>query len=80
MRKVAFEAYTQWATLNRTPCPTSINDLLEFTNDSEAIDPWQHPYEMLCGDRLPAGAKGIAIFSRGPDGKAGTADDVNSWD
>ena len=80
-KKYAFEAYPQWAVSHAaSPCPERITDLLEYVADKEAVDPWNQPYEMRCGDALPAGAKGIGIFSIGPDGKAGTADDVSSWD
>ena len=34
---------------------------------------------MFCGPNLPAGARGLAIQSAGPDHAFDTADDVKSW-
>ena len=80
VKKLALEAYPMWSVSNRQPCPENLAALLEFVPDVSAVDPWKQPYEMLCGDQLPEGAKGIAVYSRGRDGKAGTADDIKSWD
>ena len=80
MKKYVYEAYPQWSAHNPSKaCPGNISELYEYMNDS-AKDPWGHPYTMLCGDQLPAGAKGLAITSDGPDGKAGSDDDLRSWD
>ena len=49
-------------------------------NNKDIKDPWGNMYKMLCGQNLPAGAKGIAVESDGEDGKPGTCDDVQSWD
>jgi hypothetical protein len=35
---------------------------------------------MLCGQNLPPGARGIAVFSNGEDGKPNTSDDIKSWE
>jgi hypothetical protein len=79
VRKLAFEAYPQWTVTNRQACPANLAELGEYVPDVAAADPWKHPYEMLCGDQLPEGARGIAVYSRGRDGEAGTADDIRSW-
>lgn len=76
--KHAFEHYAMWVTrpTNAGSCPT-IEQLAEL--GGEAKDPWGSALVVTC-DPLPAGAVGIAISSPGPDRKAGTADDIRSWD
>ncbi|MCE9577656.1 MAG: type II secretion system protein GspG [Deltaproteobacteria bacterium] len=79
----AFEAYPKWATDNPgKKCPSSLADLNEYVNSTDAKDPWGNDYVMQCGENLPAGAKGIAVMSYGEDGKAGgdgDARDIKSW-
>ena len=73
------EAFPLWAIANPDkPCPASIEELREHTSRG-VVDPWGHPYRVLCGATLPAGAQYFAIASDGADGKPGTADDVRSW-
>ena len=43
-------------------------------------DPWGNPYIIKCGGDLPPGARGIAVMSKGEDGKEGTGDDFKSWE
>jgi general secretion pathway protein G len=77
---LANSAYIEWANEHHgKPCPDKIDELVALSND-EPNDPWGHPFKMLCGSNLPAGAKGIAIYSDGEDGKEGTKDDVKSWE
>jgi hypothetical protein len=77
--KYAFEAYPSWSAQHpEKMCPASIAELREYMSGDEK-DPWGHPYKMMCGQDLPAGAKGLAVMSLGPDGKDGTADDIKSW-
>src|SRR5262245_1535196 len=81
VRKYAFDAYGQWSRSNPSKsCPDTVIELNEYMNNKDAKDPWGGEYQKLCGEQLPAGAKGIGIFSMGPDGKANTDDDVKSWD
>lgn len=76
----AYEAYPSWAAAHpNKACPDRIEELNEYMNRSDVADPWGGSYKMVCGAALPAGAKGIAISSPGPDGKEGTPDDVKSW-
>ncbi len=76
----AESAYPMWASQHADKaCPDKITDLDEFMNGREQVDPWGHAFRMQCGGTLPAGAKGIAISSDGPDGVPDTADDVRSW-
>jgi hypothetical protein len=60
-------------------CPRHLAELLAYMNNLDTRDPWGHEYRMLCGVPLPDGASGIAVWSIGPDGKAGTFDDLRSW-
>jgi hypothetical protein len=76
----AFEAYPQW-TMDHPDkaCPGALAELREFTSFDSDLDPWGHPYRLMCGSSLPPSAKGVAIQSAGPDGQFDTADDVRSW-
>jgi hypothetical protein len=81
VKKLAFEAYPQWAAANPSVmCPPAIRDLLAYVHDGTSLDAWGNPLRMACGEALPAGAKGLAIHSLGPDGVDGTADDIKSWE
>ena len=61
-------------------CPDKLEDLNEYMNNKDIKDPWGSQYKMLCGQNLPAGAKGLAVMSAGEDSKEGTADDIKSWE
>jgi hypothetical protein len=78
VKKLAFETYAEWSAVHvDKACPTSLADL----GDAAATtDPWGKPFEIFCGPTLPAGVRGFGVVSVGPDGKAGTADDIRSWD
>ena len=80
VKKYAFEAYPSWSQSHPDKaCPEKLEELNEYMNNKDIKDPWGGTYKMLCGQNLPAGAKGIAISSPGEDGKEGTADDIKSW-
>ena len=80
VRRYADEAYPEWGTAHPDQdCPGSLDDLAPYLSNPPAADPWGHPYQMACGAKLPPGAKYIAVWSVGPDGQNGTADDVTSW-
>lgn len=81
VRKLANEAYPQWAMKpsNSGKCP-SYTDLAEYMNSKDEKDPFGNPYVIKCGGDLPAGASGIAVMSKGEDGKEGTGDDLKSWE
>jgi hypothetical protein len=79
--KYAYEAYPSWSQANPSKaCPETLTELNEFMNNKDINDPWGMPYKMMCGQNLPAGAKGLAVMSAGEDQKEGTADDVKSWE
>jgi general secretion pathway protein G len=52
-------------------------DALNWRQYSESIplDPWQHQYAYV----FPGKHKIYDLSSMGPDGKLGTADDINNW-
>jgi hypothetical protein len=80
-KKYAFEAYPQWAAEHPDKeCPAALAELREFTSFDSDLDPWGHPYRLMCGPSLPPTAKGVAIQSAGPDGQFDTADDIRSWE
>lgn len=81
VKKYAYEAYPSWAQSHPDKsCPDKLEDLNEYMNNKDIKDPWGGQYKMLCGQNLPAGAKGMAIMSAGEDQKEGTGDDVKSWE
>ncbi|MBS3797227.1 MULTISPECIES: type II secretion system major pseudopilin GspG [unclassified Pseudoalteromonas] len=40
------------------------------------LDPWGNPYQLI----YPGEIGKIDVFSMGPDGEAGTEDDIGNWD
>jgi hypothetical protein len=79
VKQYAYEAYPQWAAAHPDKaCPGDIDELAEYSS-YQVLDPWGHKLVAQCGAALPAGAKGIAIHSLGPDGVDGTADDIRSY-
>lgn len=78
--KMAFEGFPMWAAKHPAKsCPDTIADLVAESEVPDSKDPWGHEMKMFCGSNLPAGAKGLAVVSAGPDGKFDTADDIKSW-
>ena len=74
-------AYTRWSADNSEDnCPAQLDDLLKYTNKKDTKDPWGSKYEMKCGESAPEEAKGFGVTSPGEDKKAGSADDIKSWD
>jgi serine/threonine-protein kinase len=64
-------AFSKWAPDHAgTPCPT----LAELGG---RVDPWGHPYQLTCTDQPADQVAGVV--SMGPDGVAGTDDDLTSW-
>jgi general secretion pathway protein G len=69
--------------------PRTLNDLIQQPSDSKAwkgpyfdppqvpVDPWEHPYVYVFpGRKNPSG---YDLYSMGPDGQDGTADDIGNW-
>ncbi len=83
VKKFAFEAYPEWSMKpsKSGACPT-LADLTEFMNSKDVKDPWGEEYVVKCGGDLPAGVTpgSIAVYSKGPDSKDGTGDDIKSWE
>ena len=64
-------AFSTWGAAHAdAPCPTSA-DL------GGRSDPWGHPYQLTCTDQPADQVAGV--LSIGPDGVAGTDDDLTSW-
>jgi prepilin-type N-terminal cleavage/methylation domain-containing protein len=81
LNMVAFQAYPAWSAAHpEKDCPDALADLDPYMNNDDMDDEWGTPMTMLCGASLPPGARGIAVTSAGEDHKAGTADDLHSWD
>jgi hypothetical protein len=80
VKKYAFEAYPEWAAAHPDKeCPAALTELDQYMGKDAGKDAWGNTYTMYCGKDLPAGARGLAVASPGPDGKLGTADDIQSW-
>ena len=81
VKKLAYEAFGEWSQSHPDKaCPEKLEDLTGYLHLASTEDPWGQPYKMYCGQNLPAGAKGgLAVLSTGPDGRAGTDDDIKSW-
>lgn len=74
VKRLAYEAYPSWLALGHAAdCPT-IDELLEYTNLNEPIDPWGGRYEVFCHTRHAP--SGLVAHSPGEDGRAGTDDDL----
>src|SRR5688572_8275623 len=50
--KFANEAYPQWARNASKPCPDKLEDLSEYMDKKDVLDPWKAPYKMFCGPTL----------------------------
>ncbi|MCX5742573.1 MAG: hypothetical protein NT062_08760 [Proteobacteria bacterium] len=80
-KKFAFEAYPMWSMEHPArACPDQLAELYANAGSKDGKDPWGVPYRMRCGADMPAGVRGLAIQSAGPDGKFDDADDIKSWE
>jgi general secretion pathway protein G len=69
--------------------PKSLNDLIQQPSDAKSwhgpyfdppnlpIDPWDHPYVYVYPGRHNTSS--YDLYSIGPDGQDGTADDIGNW-
>ena len=64
----------------RPQTPDSIAALTKYMNSEDTKDPWGNEYQMLCGDQASEIKDHFGVRSNGDDGKAGTADDIKSWE
>jgi hypothetical protein len=61
-------------------CPSTLGELNEFTNrklkdgQPDISDTWGNDMRMGCD------ARGLRVWSLGPDERYGTADDIKSWE
>ena len=70
--------------------PKNLQDLIQQPSDarnwhgpyfdppSVPVDPWGHPYVYVYPGRH--NTTGYDLYSMGPDGQDGTADDIGNWD
>jgi len=73
VKKLAYEAYPDWRVAHPgAVCPTVPDELLEYMNNKELIDPWGSRYEITCLDESPW----IVVRSLGEDAIRDTADDL----
>lgn len=76
---LAGEGHAKWSMDNQgKSCPSTADELADAIGKS-VKDPWGNEYIVRCGSDAPPGTA-VGVASAGPDGKSGTADDVNSWD
>jgi hypothetical protein len=70
--KTVLAAFPAWASSHAdAPCPDAA--ALGVTE----TDPWKHAFTVTCTDQ--PGDQIIGVVSAGPDGTAGNADDIASW-
>jgi general secretion pathway protein G len=62
---------------NNGDCPSTKQWVEDKTLKSEPKDPWGHLLVVVCPGEHEEG--GADIISLGPDGQAGTKDDIESW-
>lgn len=67
----------QVAMLDDPDCPTVEQMLARGQLDKPPRDPWGTPLTLECPAKN--GKDPVDVSSAGPDKKAGTADDINSW-
>lgn len=69
--KFANEAYPRWHREHHG-CPESLDELLEYTDPPNTLDPWGEHYRLVCA------ARGIVVWSLGEDRTPNTRDDIRS--
>jgi hypothetical protein len=84
MHKITQDWFPRWSLMNSDKaCPDSLLEVGRAIDskmsESELQDFYGRPFKVMCGDQLPAGARGLALLSFGEDGKEGTSDDIRSW-
>jgi len=87
INRFANEWYPRWQMKAEKACPDSLLEVGRAADstmkESETMDAWKQPLKFMCGDQLPQGAKGLAVYSVGENGKdehdVGTSDDIRSW-
>ena len=60
-------------------CPDGLDELLRLQIlMKRPLDPWGRPFVLVCPGEHDR--DGVDLRSGGPDGEAGTDDDITSWD
>lgn len=69
--ELAYQAFPAWAVDHPdATCPDSLRALFPYLERVDSFDPWGNLYRSSCTDGR------LAVWSVGPDGVEGTADDV----
>lgn len=68
-----------WMYAKKSDCPKNLLQVLKFANRKQTVlkDSWGNDFEMVC-KKLSAGFQSD-VFSRGPDGRLGTDDDISEY-
>jgi len=80
IKQIANQAYSEWSMATGKSCPKDLSELSKYRDSKSIKDAWGNKLMMQCGENAPEGVIGIAVSSKGPDGKQGTADDIKSWE
>ena len=74
MKKYVYEAYPSWRAQHpERVCPERLEELNEYMNNKDIIDPWGVPYLAACSV-----TGHLLVWSAGEDGRFRTEDDVRS--
>jgi hypothetical protein len=81
----AHDWFPRWMLKAEKACADSLLEVGRAVDpaiqEEDTEDMWGQPLVMLCGDQLPAGARGLAVYSIGQNGidERGSGDDITSW-
>jgi len=80
-KQLAYQAYTEWKADTRKSCPSSLDELIEYTDKKKNEDPWGNPYQFLCKDKMQNSKHPFGVYSFGPNetNDNGSGDDITSW-
>jgi hypothetical protein len=73
VQKFVNEAYPRWRR-EHGGCPRTLDDLVEYMDDPNTLDPWGAHYQMSCTSGV------VVVWSLGEDGEPNTGDDLRSYD
>lgn len=67
----------EWRVAHASGCPPDAAAIARHMGRVDTVDPWSTPYRMHCIDGGHRSVAYFVIFSAGPDGIAGTPDDIH---
>lgn len=85
VNRYAADWFTRWSMKSDKPCPDTLLDVARAVDSTaraaETLDAWKQPLHFICGTGMPSAARGIAVYSIGPNGadENGFGDDIRSW-